>query len=265
MALLGMEQTFAIQMLIADFKTPPRRLTTGKSMENVKPTKPLARKAYGSIPHLPGSRVGPGDYHCHEGQARIATEKTRDKHDVVIVQEKLDGSCCAVAKVEGKILALGRAGYLAESSEYPVHHSFAQYVKKNEQRFVWLLEEEERVIGEYLAMAVGTKYNLPHEPFVPFDIMRGSLRAAYSVFEQRVRSIDFVVPNIISYGPPVPIKKAIELLHTSGHGAIDPVEGAIWRIERKGEVDFLTKYVRHDKEDGKYFPEKNNGVTIWNV
>ena len=43
--------------------------------------KPLGGKAYGSIPHLIGSRVGPGDHHCHEGQARIATEKVRDKHD----------------------------------------------------------------------------------------------------------------------------------------------------------------------------------------
>jgi hypothetical protein len=50
-----------------------------------------------------------------------------------------------------------------------------------------------------------------------------------------------------------------------GHGATDPVEGAIWRIERKGEVDFLAKYVRHDKVDGKYFPENNNGITTWNI
>jgi len=54
--------------------------------------KPLGRKSYGSIPHLPGSRLGPGDYHAHEGQARIATEKARDKHDKIYVQEKLDGS-----------------------------------------------------------------------------------------------------------------------------------------------------------------------------
>jgi len=53
--------------------------------------KPLGRKTYGHIPHLPGSRTGPGDHMCHEGQARIATVKTRDKHDTVIVTEKLDG------------------------------------------------------------------------------------------------------------------------------------------------------------------------------
>jgi hypothetical protein len=231
----------------------------------IKIIKPLGYKAYGSIPHLPGSRLGVGDHHIEKGQAQIATEKLRDKHDVVIVQEKLDGSCCAVAKINGNIFALGRAGYPAESSEYPVHHAFAKYVKENEERFAWLLQDGERVIGEYLGMAVGTRYNLHHEPFVPFDIMRGKTRAAYSIFEQKVRSIDFPVPQILSIGGPYSIELAMDFLrYGGGHGAIDPVEGAIWRVERKGEVDFLTKYVRHDKEDGKYFPEKNNDQTTWN-
>lgn len=235
--------------------------------QEVKIIKPLGIKAYGSIPHLPGSRLGPGDHHCHEGQAKIATEKTRDKHDIIIVQEKLDGSCCAVAKVADKIIALGRAGYPAESSEYPVHHAFAEYVKANEKRFRFLLEEGERVVGEYLGMAVGTMYKLEHEPFVPFDIMRGKERDQYRLFKNRVQALGFYVPNVVSYGPPISIEKAMGYLNEfgSGHGAIDPVEGLIYRIERKGEVDFLTKYVRSDKVDGKYFPENNNGITVWNI
>jgi hypothetical protein len=42
---------------------------------------------------LDGFTHGIGDYKCDAGQARIATEKVRDRHDIVIVQEKLDGSC----------------------------------------------------------------------------------------------------------------------------------------------------------------------------
>lgn len=227
--------------------------------------KPLGHKAYGSIPHLPGSRLGVGDHHCSEGQARIACEKKRDKHDIIIVQEKLDGSNCAVAKVNGEILALGRAGYLAETSKYPVHHSFCRYVAKNKDRFAELLVEGERVIGEYLAQAVGTKYDLKHEPFVPFDIMTGKEREPYEGFLYRVSKLDFTVPMLIpSNGNPVSIESAMQSIKVSGHGALDPVEGAIWRVERKSKVDFLVKFVRHDKEDGKYFPEKTGGETIWN-
>ena len=54
--------------------------------------KPLNRKSYGSIPHLLGSKLGATDKYVHEGQHRIMTEKTRDKHDHVIVNEKYDGS-----------------------------------------------------------------------------------------------------------------------------------------------------------------------------
>jgi ATP-dependent RNA circularization protein (DNA/RNA ligase family) len=226
--------------------------------------KPLKQKAYGHIPHLPGSRLGPADRHCHEGQAKIATEKVRDRLDVVIVQEKFDGSCCAVAKVDGKILPLGRAGYLAWTSEFSVHHSFALYVKENQDRFDAFLNEGERVVGEYLAQAVGTRYELLHEPFVIFDIMKGSHRLNYKQVARRASNAGFTIPNLVGYGEPVSVKEAIDYLSKSGHGAIDPVEGAIWRVERNDEVDFLVKYVRHDKEDGKYFPERNNGEIIWN-
>lgn len=228
--------------------------------------KPLGIKAYGSIPHLPGSRLGPADHCCSEGQARIATIKTRDRHDTVIVQEKLDGSCCAMANVGGEIIALGRAGYPAASSEYPVHHVFAAWAKENEARFAKLLAPGERLVGEFLAQAVGTRYELFHEPFVAFDLMMGMERLSYRAFFVRVYPAGFDIPRLIAWqSEAFPLEKALEAVETSGHGAVDPVEGVIYRVERKGIVDFLCKYVRHDKEDGKYFPEKTGGETIWNI
>lgn len=227
--------------------------------------KPLGQKAYGSIPHLPSSRLGPGDYHISEGQAKIATEKKRDKNDIVIVQEKLDGSNVAIAKVGGEIIALTRAGYLATSSKYEQHHYFDQWVKLNKNRFDLLLSEGERICGEWLAMAHGTKYKLIDGPFIPFDIMRKTDRVIFEEFSSRVISVDFITPKVLNYGEPFSIEQMMESIKISGHGAIDPVEGAIWRVERSGKVDFLTKFVRQDKKDGKYFPELNNGKTIWNI
>jgi len=87
-------------------------------METAVRTKPLGRKSYGSIGHLPGSRMdvnhakyGTGktvgkDFGVHPGMARIVTEKTRDKHDRIIVQEKLDGSNVSIARVNGEIVSL---------------------------------------------------------------------------------------------------------------------------------------------------------------
>src|SRR2546428_14109019 len=114
-------------------------------MRNVKP---LGHPSLGSIPHLPGSRLGVGDHHIHEGQAKIATEKARDKHDLITVQEKLDGSMTAVALLDGEILALGRSGYLAQTSPFEQHQRFAAWVRENEQRFRAVLHEGERLCGE---------------------------------------------------------------------------------------------------------------------
>src|SRR3954466_6263266 len=91
------------------------------SMEPTKFTKPLGIKAYGSICHLPGSRLGPGDHKLNPGQARILTAKKRDQHDLLTVQEKPDGSNVCVARVNGVLVPLGRAGYPAISSKYEQH------------------------------------------------------------------------------------------------------------------------------------------------
>lgn len=235
-------------------------------------SKPLGCKAYGSIPHLPNSRMGPSDHHCHSGQATICCTKARDKHDIITVQEKLDGSCCAVAKVSGIIMALGRSGHMAYSSPYEQHHFFGVWVDRNRDRFDKLLEDGERVVGEWLALAHGTRYELHHEPFVAFDIInQQSKRSTYNDFVARATEVDLVIPRLIHRGDPFSVKAMLDVLEPSGHGAIDPVEGAVWRVERndpnpngKGlHVDCLCKWVRQDKVDGKYLPEVSGQEPIW--
>lgn len=236
--------------------------------------KPLGRKAYGSIPHLPNSRMGPGDHKCSPGMERIATVKTRDKHDVVIVQEKLDGSNVAIAKHDGQILALTRAGYLATSSPYEQHHVFDTWVFQRRALFADMLDEGERLCGEWLALAHGTRYGLehqsPHSPFVPFDIMRGTDRALFIEVFDRTMEWGFLAPTVINeYMQPMDVETAMQRLEPRPYqhgyrGALEPVEGAVWRVERKGKVDFLVKYVRSDKIDGKYLPEISGKPAVWN-
>lgn len=243
----------------------------GGSMNN---RKPIGGKNYGSIPHLPNSRMGEGDHSCHEGQEAICNIKTRDKHDLIIVQEKLDGSNVGIAKVNGEIIALTRAGYVADTSPYEQHHKFNDWVKTNSIRFDAILNEGERLVGEWLIQAHGTKYILPHEPFVAFDIMTAMDRMVYNEFIDRVDGY-FIVPKLLHIGGSLSIEDAMLLLGEFGfHGAVDKVEGAIWRVERneinkqtkerKWRVDFLAKYVRPDKKDGIYLESVTGLPTVWN-
>ena len=227
-------------------------------------TKPLGGKAYGHISHLPGSRMGPGDHHCHEGQARIATEKRRDRHDLVILQEKLDGSCCAVAKLDGQILPLTRAGYLATTSRLEQHALFFAWAMEREPLFQDLLRDGERIVGEWLAQAHGTRYELPHEPFVAFDVFRGGKRCLYAELTDRFAG-RVPLPQLLHSGAPLAVEEALRRIDRTIHGALDEPEGAVWRVERQGVLDFLVKYVRPDKSDGRYLPEINgSGQAIWN-
>lgn len=226
--------------------------------------KPLGGKNYGHIPHLPGSRIGPGDHKCHEGQARIACEKKRDKHDIVIVQEKLDGSNVGVARIDGNLYPLTRAGYLATTSKYEQHHSFNDWVIQNTARFLDALMDGERLCGEWLCQAHGTRYNLKHEPFVVFDLMRGKERASYYELEERF-SDKFVIPWVLNEGDSLSIESAMQYLGNNGFsGAIDRAEGCVWRVESRGVFDFIVKYVRPDKQDGIYLPEVSGKEAIWN-
>lgn len=228
--------------------------------------KPMGRKNYGSIPHLPGSRVGPGDHRCHEGQARIANTQPRDKWDEIIVTEKLDGSNVGVFKSTlGVIFPLTRAGYHASTSPYEQHHKFSAWVMSNFSLFSEILMPNERIVGEWLLQAHGTRYRLPHIPFVVFDLMVGDKRASYDELIGRVNGV-LPVPHLIHRGTSLNITMALELCGVYGHhGALDPSEGCVWRIQRKGDVDFLAKYVKPEKIDGIYLPEISGTEPVWNV
>ena len=230
--------------------------------------KQLGKKSYGSIPHLLGSKLGDGDHHVHEGQHQIATVKTRDKQDFVIVQEKYDGSNVAIAKSDRKILALTRRGYLAETSPYEQHHYFAKWVVKNRDRFDKLLSDGDRLCGEWLLQAHGIKYLIPDEPFVAFDYFEGDARLNYADFQLKIQPYDFSIPQLVAFGHSAfAINDCVERQISSFGGWIKSEglpEGLIYRVERKGKLDFIAKYVRSDFEPGIYLPEISGNPVVWN-
>ena len=232
-----------------------------------KPPKPLGMKAYGSTPHLLGSRLGPGDYSLQEKQCELFTGARTRKGDRLIVTEKADGSCVSVAKKNGRILALQRAGYLAETSPFALHHAFARWVALRERHFDAMLREDERLVGEWLHTAMGTRYHIedPDRLLLGFALFDGKRRVPYDAFARRCD--DFGIPraHVLSDGPGIPIEEALRLLGPSGHhGALDGIEGAVWVLESQGEFNAITKFVTHDKIDGKYMSGVTNAPDVVN-
>ncbi len=206
-----------------------------------------------------------GDYRINEGIHKIFTEKTRDKHDLIIVQEKLDGTNCGILRLNGILYPVIRTGYLARDSQWQQHRMFDRWAMKHIQEFDFL-QEGERLMGEWIAQASGTKYKLQHEPFITFDLMGPGGRRLYSEFCERVPEF-FPRAHLLHMGGAFSIEDAERALGTYGHhGAQELAEGAVWRLERDGKVEHLAKYVREGKVPGKYLmdSEGKSLPEVWN-
>ena len=229
--------------------------------------KPLGRKTYGSIPHIEGSRLGPGDHKISPGQRSIALDRPRDRHDMIFVSEKLDGSCCGVTRINGEIIALVRSGHRASSSKYVQHHMFDKWVRDNASKFS-MLPEGCAFVGEWLAQAHGVRYDLKdRSPWPVFDLF-GPDGKRRPWIETRVNALRFgltPVPIIQQGSMSCSLDQAKVSLGERGfYGATDPAEGVVWRVERRGQFDFMCKWVRADKEDGILLPEISGMGPVWN-
>lgn len=229
--------------------------------------KPLGGKAYGSIPHLPGSKYGNrDDKGVPPAMAKYFTMKPR-RGDVVFVTEKLDGCCVAVAKICDELVALTRSGVPCNASRYEHHKLFSWWVAENYDMFYDLLEEGERVCGEWLALAHGTRYNLDgRSPFAAFDIMRGATRIGYKSFYSRCSESGVpTVPLIREEATRgVTVCEALSILGKHGFYGAERPEGAVWRIERDNKPIMLAKYVCPYTNPGCLLPEISGGEPVWN-
>lgn len=225
--------------------------------------KPFPHKAYGSIPHLPGSKFSAEDKGVPPGEARLYLEYSPCATDTVVLTEKLDGSACAVYKQDGKIHALVRNGRPAIGSKWAQHRFFAAWVEENQARFDAFLADGEWCVGEWLAQAHGTRYDLTRRsPFPLFDrfFPDGSRWPFDQFFLETVKHELSAVPILAVRHGPIPLAEALAKLGEHGeYGALDLAEGVVYRRETKTGI-YLAKYVRPEKAVGCYLGERE----IWN-
>ena len=167
------------------------------------------------------------------------------------------------------VVALGREGRLAAHSLNEGRRLWAAWVAAHAERFLAVLQPGERLVGEWLALAHGTRYALGHEPFVCFDLMRGAERLPWAGLTARVRPGGFVTAGLLHEGGPLSVEAALARLGDAGlHGAREGAEGAVWRLERRerggARVELLAKYVRPGKRDGLLLPENSGREAVWN-
>lgn len=217
---------------------------------------------YGSIPHLSTSKMSQqADKKIQIGQEIILTKKARDWKDLIIVTEKIDGSNVGILKKDGKLIAITRSGYNVESSPHKQHHFFKKYVDLFSEQFM-CLPENWRICGEWCIQAHGTIMNISNfVPFIAFDIITDkNKRLPYLNFLSYAKRLNLQTVPLLHIGQPISIKNAVKLLSNGHYGKPEKPEGVVYRCEREGNVEFLAKWVRADKQDGKYLDKET-----WNI
>lgn len=229
--------------------------------------KKVLNKSYDSIGHLSKSRLGESDSHIDKKQEFLLTEKLPPVDCILYIEEKMDGSNCAVIRKNGEIIAIGRSGYRCSDSNFEQHRMFHRYIEKRKQMFESILSHEgDRVVGEWLAMAHGTLYSNIISPYQVFDFFRDEKRLN---FEERKKIFDTyglsMVPLLYKGKEAISIEKALDLALT--HNSL--AEGVVYRLEifdkkiNTYKPFLIAKVVRMDKEDGKYFSD-TNPIWMWN-
>lgn len=207
-----------------------------------------------------------------EAQARRCTDPAAARGaragETVIVQEKLDGSCVGVVRDGARLLALGREGRPCAESGNEARRWFAAWVAENERALRELVGPGEALVGEWLALVHGTRYELDHAPFVPFDVLcidpGPRRRLPVAALEARLAGSALAAPRVVHRGAPLPVADAWARLGPAGlHGAIDPPEGLVYRVEKGADVVLVAKWVRPDKVDGVHLPENSGRPALY--
>jgi ATP-dependent RNA circularization protein (DNA/RNA ligase family) len=210
---------------------------------------------FGNIKHLTGSRMkDSGDTLLDKVLQPIFVEKLQfPKRDKLFVTEKIDGANVGVLKKNGRLYPVMRKGYDVRSSEWDFIRRFADFVTDNANRFNELLGDGERVCGEWMIKTHSLFYEMPHEPFIVFDIINADAkqsRPCYDEVRERCVKYEFVTSGLVWEGEAISIENALKKLGNGFHGCQSEPEGVVYRYERDGSFEMSAKYVSNLDVDG---------------
>ena len=189
-------------------------------------------KSFATVQHLLGSKmIDSEDKLLGSEQIKWLTQRRRVNADMVIVTEKLDGMNAGVLRRGDFLHPLIKKGYDCRANPLPWINAFANFVEENDSRFLSVLNDGERICGKWMVKTHTLSYKLPHEPFVAFDIIRGSERMPYLTFKERASIGNFVTAGLVHMGEAILPEMALQLLSSGYHGVIGEPEGVVYRYE----------------------------------
>ena len=211
----------------------------------------LLPKNFGRIKHLSNSNMTDKlDSLLSPEEQKKYTECKRDKNDIVIITEKIDGMNAGVIKKDGYLYPINKKGYDSRimGSQFKelsvIGNGWASWVDIHYALLDLIVKEGERLVFEYAEWQHTLEYIFKCEPvFLLAKYNSDNKRINYSELINLAQKYDIVQPPLLNYGAAVPPEIIISQYPKGLAGAKRAMEGIVYNYEHEGIHESCAKFV----------------------
>lgn len=211
----------------------------------------LIPRNFGHIGHITGSKMidSSDSLLSEEDQKKFICCK-RDKNDIVIITEKIDGMNAGVVKKNGLLYPVNRKGYdtrlmgQVRAELRQLGEGWAIWVDDHYDLYDSILEEGERLVFEYAEFTHTLEYRFKCDPvFLLAKYDKNNRRLNYAALTELAQKHRIMQPPLLNIGVALPPSIVISQYPNGLIGVKDAIEGIVYSYEHNGEHESCAKFV----------------------
>lgn len=221
-----------------------------KNLPNVFHGKLIPRN-FGLIGHLRGSKmIDKEDKLLSEEQQIKYAKRKRDKNDVIIITEKIDGMNAGIVKLNGLLYPINRKGYdvrlmgRLHKEVKLLGETWAAWVDEHYSLYDAILDEKEHLVFENCIIQHSLKYKFKCEPvFLLAKYNSKNKKINYKNLTDLAQKNNIQQPPLLNIGIAIPPELIINQYPKGKVGVRGEIEGIVYNYEHNEEHESCAKYV----------------------
>ena len=210
---------------------------------------------FGHIGHLAGSKmIDDEDKMLPLDVQNIFVHRKRDKNDIVIVTEKIDGMNAGVVKRAGELYGVNRKGYPV-SSMGQIRTELAllgkcweAWIDLHKDIYNDILKDGERLVFENCIIKHTLSYKFHTDPvFLLAKYNADDSRVPYSELRHIGESYGLAMPPLLNYGCAIAPEVILSQYPNGLVGSRDKIEGIVYVYEHDNKFQGSAKYVSNKR------------------
>lgn len=210
---------------------------------------------FGHIGHLQGSKmIDSEDKMLPLDVQDIFVHKKRDKNDIVIVTEKIDGMNAGVVKRAGELFGVNRKGYptrtmgLVRNELSLLGKCWDIWIDLHKDVYNDILKDGERLVFENCIIKHTLSYRFQTDPvFLLAKYNADGSRVSYSELRHIGKSYGLTMPPLLNYGCAIATEIVLSQYPNGLAGSRDKIEGIVYIYEHNNKFQGSAKYVSNKR------------------